>query len=350
VLLVRPDHLGDLLLTSPAIAHLRAALPGAHLALLVGPWNAEAAAGLPGVDEVLTLPFPFFDRGPKGGPLHPYAVLLREARRLAGLAFDTAVILRHDFWWGAMLAARAGIPRRVGFACGDVTPFLTEALPAPWPEHEAARCLGLAQRFTGSNAAQPPMQFQPSASDHAFAASWLEQQGVASPFVALHPGSGAAVKLWRAGHWAAVVRQLAQHHQTAVVITGSAAEQGLVESVRSESAETPTASLTGATLGQLAAVISRAALAAGPDSGVLHLAEAVGTPTVRLFGPASAQRFGPWGDASRHRVVRAELACVPCGRLDQPAAELPLHPCVRAITVPQVLQAIETLLAPAAVH
>jgi len=349
VLLIRPDHLGDLLLTTPAIAHLRAALPTAHLALLVGPWNAEAAAHLPGADEVLTLPFPYFDRQPKPGPLAPYELLRAEADRLLGMGFDTAVVFRQDHWWGAALAARSGIPRRVGWAQPEALSSLTHAVEHP-PEHEAARALMLAEAFTGvAVAVSPPMHFQPSAHDRERATAWLAASGVGERFVVIHPGSGGMVKLWPAERWGAVADALRAQYGVAVIVTGSPAEADLVHQVCSSCRTAAAEPLTGVDVGQLAATLERAAVVLGPDSGVLHLAESVGTGTVRLFGPAPVARFGPWQASRRHQVVLSPLACVACGRLDFPAEALADHPCVRAITQSQVLEAANAALAAASV-
>ena len=87
----------------------------------------------------------------------------------------------------------------------------------------------------------------------------------------------------------------------------------------------------------------------GVDSGIMHLAAALGVPTVRLYGPVDPVRFGPWGSPERHRVVRAELPCVPCNRLDFSEDELALHPCVRAITVDAALEAARPFLLPPSV-
>ena len=108
-LLVRPDHLGDVLFVGPALTTLRARWPGAHVTLLVGPWAAPIAERLPGADRVLTLEFPWFDRQPKGAPWRPYVRLVRAARwlrttaalgRAGGMADLTPIALG-----GARLAA-----------------------------------------------------------------------------------------------------------------------------------------------------------------------------------------------------------------------------------------------------
>lgn len=137
ILLIRPDHLGDALLVTPALRLLRERVPAAHLTCLCGPWSHEVFARSGLLDEVQTCPFPGFDRSAgrrrSWGRLRPYLLLAGEARRLRREGFDLAVNLRFDFWWGALLAFCAGIPLRLGYAVPEVRPFLTHSLP--WPPH-----------------------------------------------------------------------------------------------------------------------------------------------------------------------------------------------------------------------
>ena len=81
----------------------------------------------------------------------------------------------------------------------------------------------------------------------------------------------------------------------------------------------------------------------GPDSGPLHLAAAVGTPTVSLYGPADPIEFGPWGPSGRHKLLTSPIACRPCRILDWGDDDLVWHPCLADITVEQVLDAALSL-------
>src|SRR5690606_9935424 len=149
------------------------------------------------------------------------------------------------------------------------------------------------------------------------------------PLVALHPGSGAAVKQWPPDKWAALAEHLVNAYGARVLLTGAAGREE--ESIRAIAgrARVPTTSLAGkTTLQVLAAVYAGCDLVVGPDTGPLHLAVAVGTPTVHLYGPVSPQTFGPWGDPRRHRVVTMALACQYCHRLDWPEGQNAEHPCV----------------------
>ena len=334
ILAIRPDHLGDLLVSVPALKHVKQHLPDCHLGLLVGPWNLEAAGGIPYVDEVIPLAFPWFDRAPKRGPLRPYQVLFSEAGKLHG--WDTAVVLRHDFWWGAVLVAKAGIPRRIGYSLPEAAPFLTEAL-AYEPAHEVEQTLRLAEALTGHGGSPENLEFVPDEEDRTEAAAWLQERGLRE-FAVIHPGAGAPVKEWSVQNFAAVADGLG----LPVVITGAASERALVQEVMG-AAKGLHQPLVGAPLGRVAAVLARASLTVGVDSGILHLATAVGTPTVRLIGPVDPARFGPWGDPALHRTVRSDPPCVWCNRLDYSGEELGLHPCIRAITVERVLEEARSL-------
>lgn len=372
VLVIRPDHLGDLLFATPALHLLRASLPDAHIAMLVGPWGETVLAGNPDLDAVLTCPFPGFTRQPKASPLAPYRLLQAEARRLAALRFDLALVLRFDHWWGGWLAAAAGIPQRLGYAIAEVQPFLTRAIPYVAGRHEVVQNLALAlaagegerlsvigDRLARSDHRSPitgasdfdsqwRLRFAPSADDEAAAAALLP--AVDRPLVAIHPGSGAAVKRWRTAAWAELARRLTTELGAQVIFTGSAGEAELIDPVLALLAggpplPVPPLSLAGQTsLGALAALYRRCALAIGPDSGPLHLAVAMGAPTVHLYGPVDRRTFGPWGSGQRHVALISDWGCIPCNRLDWPAGALRDHGCVRDITVEQVMAEAERLL------
>jgi heptosyltransferase-2/heptosyltransferase-3 len=379
ILLVRPDHLGDVLLASAGILALRRALPTAHLTLLAGPWSREIAERSAAVDEVLTCEFPGFSRGRKGAPWAPYLILTREAGRLRRLDYDLAIILRPDHWWGALLATAARIPIRLGYSTALTHAFLTHAEPLPARAHSVELGLVLAQRAAeiassaAQNATRRPPPDVPGAgaqagcsvatrggdsSSHAAAAAplptfrledrdsatartLLEQQGVGQQrYLVVHAGSGSPLKAWPAHRWATAADALRERLGAAVVLTGGHAEIGLVREVAAHMRR-PAALLAGdVELGTLAAVLQRAELVLGADSGPLHLASALGTRTVRLYGPTDPARFGPWGSEHCSSVVRIQLPCSPCGNLvDPPCGARATPACMRGISVDQVLSA-----------
>ena len=347
VLLIRPDHLGDVLLMTPALHAFRAALPHAQITALVGPWGADIVRGNPDLDAVETCAFPGFARDTRWGRLAPYRLLGEVARRLCAAEYDAAVILRFDHWWGAWLAAAAGIPRRVGYSWPETQPFLTEAIPYRPGRHEAEQnATLLAALAPGSDSTLGPTRFQISDADRAWVAQRLASLGSGPEvrLIAIHPGAGAAVKQWPVAAWVAVADRLAARPGVQIVLTGGRGERSLTADIAARLAS-PAVDLAGqTTLGQLAALYARTALVLGADSGPLHLAVAAGAATVQLYGPISPAKFGPWGDPARNIVLRTNWPCAPCDRLYWSPSALPQHACMAAITPEEVLAAAGTLI------
>lgn len=366
ILLLRPDHLGDLVLTTPVLHALRQRLPGAHITMAVGPWSSEIVARHRDLNRVMTLLFPGFTRAPQRA-LAPYILLLSAAQQLRRADYDLAINLRPDFWWGAALLYLAAIPRRIGYALPPGTPFLTDALPFRSPELATISSLRLAsaalQSLGRESLPEPftpqvyPLDYHPTGEEQRQVAERLAREGIdeTTPLIVIHPGAGAAVKLWRANGWASCANTLPAHpaHLTfdapaRIILTGSRNERPLLEEIARGMQEAPLM-LTELTVGQLAALLGHAKLVLGVDNGPLHIAVAQGTPTLQLFGPTDPRIFGPWGDPQQHRVLASTYRCpscpaIPCGRLDIPPRDLPNHPCVRKLADQDVLTAAEALL------
>lgn len=360
ILLVRPDHLGDMIMVTPILYALRERLPDAHITMLIGPWSRDIVARHPAVDELLTCPFPGFQRAAQH-PLTPYSLLFTTARQLRKEGYDLAINLRPDFWWGAALLYLAAIPRRIGYDIQPGSPFLTQALACAEHEHATISNLRLASaglQVLGASALEEPYTperypevFTPTAEESDWVDSQLEEAGISTetPIVVIHPGTGADVKLWRSEGWAHVATYLQQSTCTdsapRIVLSGSPKERSLLEEIACNM-ETPPVLMSNMTVGQLAALLKRASVVLGVDNGPLHLAVPQQRPTIRLFGPTDARIFGPWGSAQLHSVIASTQRCatcpyIPCGRLDIPQDELAAHPCVKLIAETQVEATID---------
>lgn len=351
ILLIRPDHLGDLLFLTPALQRLRRTLPEAYITLAVGPWSEPVVRDNLDLDEIVTIPFPGFNRDRKDSTIEPYRLLIDWSRRLREGAPTAAVILRDDHWWGAWLAQRAGIPLRIGADHPAVRHYLTHPVPlrqSHWAQRNVELVDAAAAMLGGEVLSEPitpesaPARWQVSRGAEEAAQRLLTKHGVEAPYVVLAPGAGAPVKLWPPERWARVASTIAEQFGLAVVFTGAAGEAPLIDRVR-VAMSAPSCSLAGQTdLDALAVVLTRARLVVGPDSGPLHLAVAVGTPTVHLYGPSLASAYGPWGDPARHRALSAGWHCPRCGDLS------PSRPegagCMLALSVECVLGTIRELL------
>jgi heptosyltransferase-2/heptosyltransferase-3 len=343
VLYIKPDHLGDLLLATPVLAALRERFPTAQITALVGPWSEIILRRNPDIDRVLTCPFPGFTRLRLSSLVQPYLTLVRYALLLRASRYDLAIVGRDDHWWGAALALLAGIPRRIGFGVRECRPFLTDALPWDPRAHVTAQGLALVEAAHVSSPfsiLHSPFstRYDPSPEDITWADNWLRSQGFDAEelLVLLHPGTGGPAKLWFPQRWAAVADALADL-DVRLVVTGGPGEEALVEDVAGRMRTRPLTLAGRTTVGQLAALLRRSALALGVDSGPLHLAAAQGVPTLHLYGPSDAGRFGPWGDPARHVVIRADLWCSPCGVFSVCPRGLARPECMEQIDVGRVI-------------
>jgi ADP-heptose:LPS heptosyltransferase len=395
ILYIKPDHLGDLLLATPALAALRQRFPEARITALVGPWSQVVLQRNPDADIVLTCPFPGFERRPPttdhrppttghGSRLRewssvvsrrssvvvqPYLLLLRYGVLLRASRYDLAIVGRDDHWWGAALALLAGVPRRVGFAVPECRPFLSDCLPWDPRDHVTKQGLALVAAVEPRTKNQEPLdglhssrfsvdpagarsrfsaRFDPSADDITWADDWLRAQnfGTDELLVVMHPGTGGPAKLWLPERWAQVADAL-QTHSAHIILTGGPDERALVGEVARHMRADPLTLVGQTTVGQLAALMRRAALVLGVDSGPLHLAAAQGVATLHLYGPGDARRFGPWGEQARHVIVRAELWCSPCGVFAACPRGLAQPECMELIEVAAVVERARALLATA---
>jgi len=341
VLLIRPDHLGDVLLTSPAIRALKQAQPQLELHALVGPWAADAIANFHEIDLVLTLAFPGFSRTPKTNIRSPYQLAMSTANHVRRLGYGSVVLMRPDHWWGALVAKLAGIPERIGYDLPDVKPYLTQAI-TPQHEHAVIQNMRLFEKWVPEYDIKTlSSNFEVHDTDRAYINGYLSGWGIdnnASIFC-IHPGTGTAVKHWTEEGWAQVADILTEQLNAKVIFTGGDSELGLVQRITSQMKQQAIIMAGDTRVGQLAALFRRAKVVLGPDSGPLHLATTVGTPTVTLFGPADPVEFAPWGPADEHIVLTTSIGCRPCRVIDWSGDDLQNHPCVREITVARVLDA-----------
>ena len=355
ILLIRPDHLGDVLLTLPAAAALKRSLPFSHLTYLVAEGLEPVADRCPDVDETLSLPFapPDASTDPSEWEVDTAAPPLRNR-------FDVAVLLRpRDLWSGALVRA-AGIPVRIGFDQDGMDRFLTDTVPerpnrhAVWLAHDVMTAA--LHRLNGSIApvSAPTIPSQtnrvliPSRSDHVEAEEAIarvKDRTRTSPII-LHPGTGWLLKNWPAERWAALASHLHRRFGIAPIVTGGSGEQDLVDQVVLQSGGSAVGLAPPLSLGGFAALLAKASMVVASDSGPLHLAAVLGTPVVGLYGPGNPALAAPWCPPENQRIVRVDLPCSPCGVMhDPPCGALRDPACVTGVGVESVIEATESLRA-----
>jgi heptosyltransferase II len=343
VLVLRLDRIGDLVMSLPALHDLRAALPRARIRLAVGAWSETLARGAP-VDEVLVWSAPWVGRPSEGAA--SLGELLGRAGGLRGESLDLAIDLQGDVR-ASLLMWRSGARARVGYANTGGAYLLTHVVPlderVSWVE-QSRRAVAVA---VGAGAGAP--RFDPlSDEDRSFAKHLYENLHLDErrPLVGLHPSGGRLVKQWPPERWAAVAARLQQEHGATILVTGSAADRELFGAL-AKALPKKAVDLTGRlSVRETLACIAGLDLFLSPDTGPMHMACAVDTPSVSVFGPSDPVRYFSGGDGrpgSRHVVVRPELWCSPCNLIRKPPAEC-------AAGTPECLQlvSVESVYAEAA--
>ena len=287
ILIVRLSAIGDVIHGMPLACALRERFPQALITWVVEERAAELLRGHQALDELIVLP--------RGWLKSPPAIW-RLRRRLRAAHFDVA--LEAQGLTKAAIAARlSGAKRRIGFGgCWgrELSPWLNTELVDASDLHAVRRNLALLEPL-GILAPAVRFQVPQCAADARFAATMLEQLGLGDRFAIINVGAGWPSKLWPAARWAAVAAHLGRDWTlSSLVVWGNAEEHGRAEEVV-EGSEGHARLAAKMTLGQLASLARRASIFLGSDTGPLHLAAAVGTPCVGLYGPWPAEKHGPYG-------------------------------------------------------
>lgn len=334
IVVLRALMLGDLLCAVPALRALRRAFPAAHIALVGLPWARELVGRLEAVDEFME--FPGWPGLPETAPrvrAIPDFLAAVQARR-----FDLAIQLHGSGPVVNPLVACFGARQTAGFRIERAWYPADEAERwAPWPEQgsEVERLLALIDYLelprAGSELEFPLVPGDAAALTDVWA-------GVRSAdYVCIHAGAQLASRRWPASRYAAVADALARDGRT-VVLTGSAPEAPLAAEIAARMQE-PAVDLVGrTTLWTLGALIDSAEFVVCNDTGISHVAAALGCPSVVVSCGADVARWAPL-DRERHRVLWQPMGCRPCAHAICPYD----HECAKAIDVPSVLEAVRWL-------
>jgi heptosyltransferase-2 len=333
VLVRTANWIGDAVMTLPALGSIREGFPNRHIAVLTKPWVADLFSGHPMVDEVILYESPGRHEGVRGK--------WRLARELSQKRFDLAILFQNAFE-AALVAFLAKIPRRAGYNTDARGLLLTRTVPVNrmvkkghQVDYYRAMTAGLGFQSRPSSPSLPLTEWQRAASERILSSRGLQRE---RRLIGLAPGAAyGPAKQWFPERFAALGDRFSRGWGARLLIFGSQGDRGtasqLIQSARSEVAD-----FTGqTTLGQAIGLIARCRLFVTNDSGLMHVAAALGVPVVAIFGSTDPARTGPLGENCR--VVRKPLPCAPCLKTHCPEK----RECMEKITVGEVYEAAREL-------
>lgn len=334
ILLFKLRYVGDVLMTTPAIRLLRQAYPEARITMVVNKGTEDVLRHNPHLNQVLTIDRELLDRAPFHRRLsYEWTILkmLRKGKYDLSVDFDSGER-------GAYMALLSGIKTRIGFHYqkGLRRIIFHRQVSRKGSLHTVERNLMLVEKTLGLIRKDDQMELCTGPDEERSMALWLRRNRLSGKdLVVIHPGARFWFKRWPARKWSSLLDILQGELGLSVIITGSGGEMEDVRTILSRM-RTPAYSLAGqTTVLELAALIKKATLFIGNDSGPMHIAAAMGTPVIALFGPTEPALWKPWGKG--HVVIYKQVPCSPCKYTD---CDRGRENCMEQISVEEVLRAI----------
>ena len=331
ILVIKLDHLGDVLLATPVFSNLRRRYPEAELHALTGAWSRVVLEKHPDVNNVVEYDSPAFCRTGQPTSLKETFKLYRLLRRQK---YDLMVELRSD-WRTVWFAFLRLTPKRLSRAALQIANKLGFAQFSGI--HETTRNLDVLRQAGIATPVQTAI-FSVTADDKKWASDFLATYQIERqrPLIAIHPGSPIALKRWLPERYAELADWLIAQKRAQILFVGVEDEIPIVTEVQALMRGESINIAGKTTLTQLASILHTCNVFIGNDSGPMHLAAAVGTQTIGLYGPGDPTRFGPAGE--KCQTIRRRSDC-PCLGM---TCRFGKAGCMSKIQVTDVIQTLET--------
>lgn len=322
ILLIRPGGIGDAVHCAPTIRLLKKSFPGLMIRVLAEKRNAGVFSLIPGVDQIYRYDIP--------------------QELAAALRCSCELVIDTEQWHrlSAVVARLVSSTVKIGFGTNERSRLFTYTVSYSHDEYEAESFLRLisAIGIVPDDSALATPWFQ-SRETSETAASGLLAPFAGQSIITIFPGASVPERRWGNERFAALVQRLAKAGSLPIIVVGSGTEQEAGAALAAEGA----IDYTGKTsLPETASLLARSRVVVSGDSGVLHLAAALGRPTVSLFGPGRWKKWAPRGD--QHIVIMKNLPCSPCTTYGTTARCPENTRCLTEISVEEVFDAVQTLM------
>jgi 3-deoxy-D-manno-octulosonic-acid transferase/heptosyltransferase-1 len=341
ILIVKLSAIGDVIHALPSLTALRKLYPDAHITWVIEGAAADLIIGHPDLDRVLVSGRKAWLEDLRWGKIWQASHSLRMfVRQLRDRHYDI-VIDFHGLFKSAVIVALSGGERKIGY--GSIQElsglFYNERIPEDMYKHAVDRYLDFIRYLNGNAELPDPVQFRipVDSANRRRVKALLTEHGLDSnqPFVAVNPLALWETKLWSEEKFAQLSDRIIHELGIPVVLTGARSED--TGTILRKMRHVPADLGAKTSLRDLAALYERASVLVTTDSGPMHIAAAMGTPVIALFGPTDPRRTGPYGEG--HMVIRKDLACSPCFKKECPTRE-----CLEAIRVEEVFAAVKESL------
>lgn len=305
ILIIEVNWLGDVIFTTPFIRAVREHYPGAYIACLIHPRCVDVIDGNPRINEIII----YDEQGVHKGLIGKIKLILELRKK----RFDIAFVLHRSFT-KALIALFAGIPERVGHPTKKRSMILTKTVEENTGSlHKVEYFLDLA-RAMGAHPAGLSYEFYVKEPDKIFVREFLKRHGVGEgeAIVTICPGGNWDPKRWPRGRFAQLSDELVKRYGVRIVIAGAKKDIALAEEIKRMMKEPAVIAAGATTLKELGAIFARSKLVIANDTGPMHIAVAMKTRVIALFGPTSPDITGPYG-GSNCTVIHKNRECqVPC--------------------------------------
>ena len=332
ILVIQTAFPGDLILTTPLLAAVKNYYPESSLAVLVTPQTQELLGNNPHLNQIIV-----YDK--KKGEVEEFLTVLR---KLKAEKLDLALVPHRSF--RSALLAYLSCPKRVGFDTSAGSFLFTNIIKYQNDKHEIERNLSLLN-FTGLNPEAVWPEIHPASDDFSQTEVWLKQSGMNfdDEIVCIAPGSVWATKRWLPEGFAQVADWLAMNGQHKVVLVGSNDDAELAEEISDRCSSRPVNACGKLSWLESAALISKSKAVLSNDSAPMHLAVAMKTPVVAIFG-STVPEFGFYPYGKRNQIVQKELYCRPCGIHGKKRCPEGHFRCMKEISADEVCQGLSRIL------
>ena len=333
ILIIRTAYVGDIIMTLPVLKPLKEKFPQARISFIVSEEGAELLQGNPHIDRIFRFnPFWFYKTSIKA-----YLLFLLKIRKER---FDLVIEARGDIRDLLFIVFPVKSKFKLSYGFGGGRYFLSHVVPFTGIKHRIEYHLDLV-RYLGCNTEDIEWDVYLTKEEEKGIIGIMQKYKIEKPFLSVHPGARVPLKMWMIERYAELYDTIMREYRLPLVVLGSGEEKAIVDKIIAKMKNRPINLVGMISLREVAGILKESALFICNDSAPMHIAAAMGTPTVAVFGPSKSIETGPYKNKSR--IVEKDFPCrFTCD--ENVCKHTVFHGCMKAITPDDVYSAVKELI------